>query len=102
VSEYKYIMNIPLSKTFYLALLIFPLVLFLLLLQKRNNKILISNETIVLSLAALLSLRTAYFRTDDSHILASTFPSLIAITIIAFFCLNEKGKKILLALSLVA
>jgi hypothetical protein len=100
ISDYKYIMNIPFSKSPYYVLLIFPLVLLIILSLKNAKRISISNETLALSLTALFSLRTAFFRTDDSHILTAVLPSVIALFVILFFNLKETGKKTLVTLSL--
>lgn len=103
VKNYQFIMSIPWSANTYFLLLIFPLGLCLLLLYvirtssfNRDIKMAFVSLTVI----ALLQLKSAFIRADDSHIIMGIYPSLIVLFMLFFFILREKVTTIFIILFL--
>lgn len=93
VQNYQLVMGIPWSVNKYFLFLIFPLGLCLVLFHlirlpklQQNKKI----AFITLTIIALLQLKSAFIRSDDSHILMGVYPSIIILCIVSIYIFHNK------------
>lgn len=93
LANYFYVMNIAWAFGTSNVLLIFPLMLPLLFLFIwRSQKVTSDQKKIllILTLTAVLQLRTAFIRSDEGHIIAGVYPSIIVGFLMLFYLLQER------------
>jgi hypothetical protein len=101
--NYQFVMNIPWSVGRSSILYLFPvgmvgLLFFVLKKTGVNTNLKIS--LLVLSIIALLQLKSALIRSDDGHIIMGVYPSIIVLFLLFFFVLREKVNLLFLLLFL--
>lgn len=99
IQNYQFVMSIPWTLNKYSLLLLLPIVLCFLLLKILKH---ISNNHdkkvtfVVLTVIAILELKSAIVRSDDGHVIMGIYPSLIVLTIIFPEVLQKKVKSLFL------
>lgn len=95
LANYQYIMNIPFTISRSFILFLFPLGLLLLLVYflsyVKNSKSLKAN-LVLLTISALLQLKTGLIRSDEGHIIMAIYPSIIIFFVILYFVLSKEIK----------
>jgi hypothetical protein len=85
-----------------LQIIIFPVLLFLLLILNYFKKIHLKNNLAIIfifSFVSLVGFQTAFVRSDEGHIIRSIYPFIIT-TFIALFYLAKKNKKYIILVTL--
>lgn len=103
VKNYQYVMSIPFSLNKHLLLLIFPTsLIFLLYFLLCKTKITFDTKKIfiLLTIIALLQLKSAFIRMDDGHIISGIYPSILVVFLILFVLFQQKIKVVFIFLFL--
>lgn len=93
VRNYQYMGNIPwtINKPYILFLFPASLIIVFIYFLKRITNPTLRQTGIILTLIAILGIRTGFYRTDEAHILFGVYPSIIVVFILLFFLIRRNG-----------